>query len=225
MHDPTKEKLRQGRRLLRALLPVARAKLKEYKTAEVKEFSALGRAQMPFVTENNFDALLIYPAPHGGWHVDLKLKRVPPGVANILGTPVEKPVPTRELADEVAIDMLATALCLSEQQKAAPRESKAAFLLHGWEIPIHPDILAVLAYAGYGETTEERRAMAAARIGELLTELCGREPFSAALFQSWSKDDQARLMSVIHMAAYHHILRYPPRQDASPSGHHPHETR
>jgi hypothetical protein len=53
-------------------LPIARARLNEVDRFELA--SPLGEAQLPYVTEDNLSAILIYQAPKGGWHADLLLK-------------------------------------------------------------------------------------------------------------------------------------------------------
>jgi hypothetical protein len=71
--------LERGRRLLKELLPWARSEAKK-DSLKFEPKSALGRASMSHVSEDKLDAVMIYPAPKGGWHGDVVLKGVPPGV-------------------------------------------------------------------------------------------------------------------------------------------------
>src|SRR6476661_4921942 len=95
-----------GRRLLQILLPRAKAKAAK-DNPTYRPISALGRAQMPHLRIDNVEAVLIYQAPKGGWHGDVVLRKVPPGVPDILGSPVDNPRPTREMAVESTTALLA----------------------------------------------------------------------------------------------------------------------
>jgi hypothetical protein len=214
--QPTAEQVRQGVRLLRDLLPWARAEAKKRgNDHELMAGSALGKSQFPYITEDNFVALVIYPAPFGGWHADMLLKNVPPGVPNSIGSPVATPYETREKAEAYAKEMLIGMLVQAARSKAEP-PSNPAFLFYDWEIKLQRELLDKLlaqkpdATKGYG--SEE------AAIARLEGIVAGLEKigFHQQNFDSWPIEWQNRLMSVVYMAALSGLFVYPPRQDAPP---------
>ena len=109
----TKDQMKAGRALLRDLLPAAReaAGTQEHPLAIT---SGVAKASAPYLREDNFEAIVIYPAPLGGFHCDLLLKKTPPGVANTMGSPVAKPLPSREAALDYAHTIL-TAMVARER--------------------------------------------------------------------------------------------------------------
>lgn len=207
----------QGRRRLQQLLPAARAHVRKHPPKDGGG-TALGDAQMSHLTEANFDALVIYPAPLGGWHSDLLLRDMPPGLPNSVGTPVAAPLRTREDAEEHSALLLQFALYIIERnrtEKATPK--KPVFLLYDYKIDLQPDVLekslAARPELGGGYSSVEA---AESRIAELLAELA---PGGFKGTEGWSPEDLTRLWAVLHMAALSGLFVYPPRRDASPSGH------
>jgi hypothetical protein len=97
------------RQRLLQLLPWARAEAKK-KAWSIEVSSALAKATMQYVTEDNLEGIAIYPAPKGGWHCDVTLINVPPGVPNALGTQVAHPLATRADAEAHAKILLVTIL-------------------------------------------------------------------------------------------------------------------
>jgi hypothetical protein len=205
---------RQGRRLLRELLPWAKA---ESRKAEVETEigSALGRSVVTYLTEDNLDALLIYPAPKGGWHADVVLKSVPPGVPNVFGTPVENPCRTRAEAEERGKDLLVSLLQLAAKNVGA-EPAAPVFMLHDWTFPLKTDVLPQALTlmpefaSGYGSPLQ-----ASARVEAALDELCP-EGFDGKAFDAWPHDKKARLWAVLHIAALSGLFVYPMRRDAAP---------
>lgn len=211
---------RQGRRRLRELLPWARAEARKpgYADSEIKEQSALGRASFSHVTEDNLDALVIYPAPLGGWHADLVLKHVPPGVPNTIGSPVGSPFPTRSAAEDGAKKTLVMMLVTAARNRASPAASlPPVFILYGWSMDLLPalfeEALALFPDRADGYGSKEA---AAARIEETLAALCPAG-FDGVAFNDWSHGDKVALMTVLHIAALSGVFAYPLRRDAPPA--------
>lgn len=213
----------RGRRLLRELLPWARAEARKGE-AKFESRSALGAATAAYVTLENLDALLITPAPLGGWHADIVFKHTPPGVPNTMGTPVERPMRTRQEAEEAGKNILVMVCAIAASNEAAkPPPAPPVFLLSGWACKLVPEVFE-LSLMGMpdgaggpngGYTSKEH---AIERIEETLAELCP-EGFDGKAFNAWDPAKKAELISVLHIAALTGVFAYPPRRDATPSGH------
>ena len=215
LSSPTAEELRQGRRRLKALLPLARvlARSMEY-GMDVR--SSIMRAQLPYLVEAHMEALVIYPAPLGSWHVDLLLKRVPPGVANSLGSSSGKPEATRDDADKRALRFLAAVLATGQQPAPAP---DPAFVLHEIAIPLPRELYDKAAeasaggLAGYG--THE---LARQRVADTVAQTFPRG-FTVEALNALSRVELAQLMTVLLIATLNGVFRYPFPADGTPSGH------
>ena len=210
--------LRQGKRLLRELLPWARAELaKEHDYAEAE--TRLGEATLSYVTEDNLAALMIVRAPKGGWYADLVLKSVPPGVPNVIGTPVDTPLRTRAEAEERAKRTLVMALVVARRNaETKPQALPPVFTLCGWAIKLSPVVLPTAlklmpeGAAGYGTPLQ-----AAGRVEATLDQLCP-EGFDGEAFNTWPREKQARLVGVLHVAALSGLYVFPMRQHKAPEG-------
>ena len=137
----SEQTMAEGRARLQEWLPAAREQARA-DGATVLDLTPIAKAQRPYLTEANLDAVVLYPGPLGGWHADLLLKHAPPGIANALGTPSAEPLRTREEAEERGRTVLA--FCLTDVSPPPPAERPApAFLLYGWSIALVPEILAL----------------------------------------------------------------------------------
>jgi hypothetical protein len=183
--------------------------------------SPLAQGQAQYVTEDNLDALVISPAQLGGWHADLILKRVPPGVPNTIGSPVASPYRTYNEAERHAKTLLVTALMMGA--KADPSRPPA-FLFYGFAIPLHAKIyeetLAKMppGYRGYGSPEA-----AIARLDEVMDQIAPGRPADVD-FNAWDHERKLRVVAILYGAALSGLFAYPPRRDASPSGHSAAET-
>lgn len=213
----------RGRRLLRELLPWAKAEARKGE-AKFKATSSLGSATASYVSLENLDALLITPAPLGGWHADVVFKYTPPGIPNTMGTPVERPMRTRQEAEEAGKSILVMVCAIAASNEAAkPPPAPPAFLLNGYSFKLVPEFfeLSLTIMPGGaggpngGYPSKER---AIERIEETLTELCP-EGFDGKAFNGWDQDRKCALLTVLHIAALTGVFAYPPRRDATPSGH------
>jgi hypothetical protein len=211
----TPEEYRQGRRRLRELLPWARAEAKK-PGAEIRGKSALYDTTAAYVTEDNLEALLIYPAPLGGWHCDVMFKDVPPAVPNCMGSPVATPFRTRAEAEDHGKWLLVSLLTIAQQPKG---NGNPVFLLYGAVLRLLPEAIAAAARAepdsvdrGYGS-----KEHAVNRIKETLAEVCP-EGFTVDAFnKTMAREKKARLLAVLHIAALSGLFAYPPRLDQPPA--------
>lgn len=204
--------LLEGRRLLRELLPRAR---QETMNVDNASMSSLMKATLPFITEENLDALLVYEAPvTGGWLADLVFKNVPPGVCNIFGTPTGYPHLTREAAIEYGVTLISLALTMSSQKPTVSEDTKPAFLYFGTVFSLDTAMLGFLIAQGAKYDSIKH---AHDRINEVTQSLFrDRRRPTFERIQSLLKDDVARLMSVLYMAAMTGVLRYPPIEPGIP---------
>lgn len=209
---------RQGRRRLRDWLPTARASI-EKDPPRAEFLSGVAKAQAPHVVDDNLDAVLIYPAPKGGWHADVVLKDVPPGVPNTLGTPMQHPVATREEAERRARGLLE--MCLAQAKKNAekltpPPWPNPAFELFGWSFPI-PARMIDLCLTEMPELAVpyRTRERAIQRVEAILAELAP-EGFDGDLVGQWPIEKRARLLSVLTGCVLTGLYRYPPNLDEAP---------
>lgn len=204
----------RGQRLLRELLPWARA---ESRKAYVKPemTSALGRAAATYLSEDNLDALIIYPAPKGGWHADVVLKKTPPGIPNSFGTPVGQPRRTRAEAEQAGKDILVSLLFLAAKNAAA-EAAPPVFMLHGWNITLSPDVLPIALTimpahkSGYGS-----KLQASAQVEQAIDRYFPNG-FDGESLRALSQEEQTHFMIVLHIAALSGLHAYPMRQDAAP---------
>ena len=214
---PTDEELRQGRRRLRALLPVARV-LARSMDHGMDVRSSILRPQLPYLVESHMEALVIVPAPLGGWHVDLLLKRVPRGVSNVLGTSSAQPEATQHAANERALRFLAAVLATGQQPAPAP---DPAFVLHEVAIPLPRELYDKAEQAGLlagGLTGYGSREMAQQRVADTVEATFPRG-FTVAALDALSRPELAQLMAVLLIATLNGVFRYPFPTDGTPSGH------
>ncbi|MCL7466373.1 hypothetical protein [Phaeovulum sp. NW3] len=87
---------------------------------------------MPHLRVTNLEALVVYQDRAGGWIADIGLKKVPPGVADVIGTPGAAPLPNRAAAWAQACGLLA-AITEADHQRKSGRNLMALALA-----AIHP---------------------------------------------------------------------------------------
>lgn len=211
----TEQDMRQGRRRLRHLLPQARALVRSLDEG-FRFVSAIAKAQAPFVTERNLEALVIYPAELAGWHVDLLLSKVPSGIANVIGSPNFKPCATRDEAEAVAINFLAAVLKASDSP--AP-ESPRSFVLFDTAFSF-PDAVfgEALRLMPSDYTRPGTRTLALDRIKAAVARLFP-QGFTGEGFDNLPPDEKALLMTLMLTATLRGVYRYPPRADGTPPAH------
>lgn len=215
-----------ARHRLKQWLPWARAEAR--KLDGTFKLGSLGEVQAPYVREDNFAGIRIYEAPLGGWHADLVLKKVPPGVPNTLGTPVGSPCRTRAEAVETGRKTLVFALKIAAENKAKPTD-EGVFLFYDWAVPIDLDILEIgllrwphgVGGPNGGFVSKEQ---AIQRIEEVRDKLFPGGVTEDAL-NNLALSERAALRTILGIAAMTDVFAYPPREDRSPSGHGESSTR
>jgi hypothetical protein len=208
----------EGKWRLTKLLPKARKKIKNGQgLTEVHMQSPLAKAQAAHIREDNLDAVIVYPAPLGGWHVDVLLRYAPPGVPNSFGSPVGNPYRTRAEAEQAAVDLLVVVLTIAKEQ-AQP--TTPVFLLFGGPFKLIPDLLCHPLAHGWGSKE-------AAIIGLTATmeRLFGAAEPTTEQFKDMTGDQMVAMSYAIHRAALDGVFAYPIRRDKSPSGHDENATR
>lgn len=225
---PTAAEFNQGVRRLRDLLPWARSQLRKIDADPALHEMHLGPlalAVRPHVREDNFESLVIYPAPLGGYHTDLFLRKIPAGVPNSLGSPVANPLATKQEAEAVAKSLLIAALSIAMQ---APHDSPAAhptFLFYDGLFRLDERILEFGDKVGgscFG--TAGMRAACIDRFDRLVAELFPGG-FSEDVCEALPTDAMAKLSAAAHAAALNGIFAYPSRKDAPPPTHETHQTK
>lgn len=210
--EPTPQDVRQGVRRLRTLLPAARASVQR-NSHQVSDLSVIAQAQQPWVREDNFSALVIYPAPLGGFHADLQFKYAPPGVSNVLGTPVQSPCRNRAEAETAAFAILCMALQLEAQTKAVGTRPTGdrQFLFHSVAVTLPAKVYneALDAFPGIEVVLSE--AMALERLDEVTAALFGDTTPTYERVMALSREAAARLQAVCLVATLVGVFRYPAR--------------
>lgn len=199
---------REGRQRLIAWLEQAKEDAKDVLKAEFG--TPLGRTQSSYLSYDKLDQVRIYPAPKGGWHADVILKDLPPGIPNAMGTPVETPCKTREDAEKVGRGILAGVVAQIEKNgKQAPLPP--VFLLHGYSFPLVPKVFEAAAQldfmGGYGSDLR-----AVARLEEVIDALFP-DGFDVNQFNNFDNDRKATLLAVLHQCVLSGLFRYPMRKD------------
>lgn len=134
---PSPAGLRRGRARVPEFIELAHALLNDGFAQELRLGTGLGRATLPHLRVENLAAVLISPAPFGGYHADLVFTGVPPGICNTLGTPVSTPEPTCEAAEATAVRILALLLHRNRLVLAPSSDpEQVIFQLHGTEFEV-----------------------------------------------------------------------------------------
>jgi hypothetical protein len=216
-HHDSPENQRKAKRLLRDLLPRAKALARGSTGATRFDLSPLGASISGLVHARNLLAVHIYEANLGGWIADLEVKKAPVGAPRIYGTPVENPCRTREEALDQAINMLAAVLLTDQPEPKLP--SHRIFELYGLGIPVPGAALDEL-HSAVGETKaqahvsgEEVEVLIEATVARLFAGMPTKEKLL-----SLAREELAELFLILGIAMLKGYFRYPAPQ-ARPSGH------
>lgn len=199
-----------GRRRLAAYLPGALKEFEAARSLQPKK-SALGGAVAPYLTVDNFDSLVIHPAAKGGWEVSLELKRVPQGIPNCIGTPVERPHRTEEEAEKAAQGILLLALLMGAHAKT-PEAAGPVFLLYGYTVRL--DQLSYEIEVEHDVDLTDQGAAAHA-IATFIDKHCP-DGFTPQVAYRWPRIIQAELLATLHIATLAGIFAYPLRKPEAP---------
>lgn len=206
--------IRQGVRRLRDWLPSARAEANRIVEFQFDYVSSIAKAMFPYVREANLRALVIYPAPKGGWHGDVMLNDVPRGVANAFGSPTQAPLPTVAAAEKYLRTVLVQALIVSDRIQPAVEDEPPppAFVLFDWVTDLDPRSLTLCGSVMPSDYTRER---AVEFLEETLAEVAPGG-FDAETMDDWPRSAKTRLYTALHLAALKGVMRYPLNQDMPP---------
>lgn len=194
-------RVQDPRVLLQVLLPEAR-RLAEGQEGAVKGQTALWEAAAPYYRDDNLKGVHVYLMP-GGWCADVQFAEVPPGISNVLGTPVEQPLESEAHAMEQAKSLLAMIVVAS---RAPPLPGIGpVFLFHGYKIPIHQDLMDTIA----GLPVGDNRDYVLGRLADVDAMLT---PLSTDRMNGMSPDERKSLFVVSAMALAQGILRWPQRE-------------
>ena len=146
--------------LLDFLVPMVadRARLMRSHSAKLNPTTSIGQTGMPWFILSRVAGVRINPGGRGGYLADILLTKVPSGLPNVFGTPVETPLPDYASAVDAALTMLALAL-INEESGAQAQNDPAAvpeFVLYGCPIRI-PRHLMMLASPIIDSTDEAQR--------------------------------------------------------------------
>ena len=202
-----------GRRRLQEWLPAARAEAAAG-DAGLTDLSPLARAQEPYVTEANLDAVLIHPGRLGGWHADVVLKSVPLGVGNSIGTAVEKPSATREEAEHLGRTLLVMCLVHERRARAMPpvAPAPAPFVLYGCAVPLSGEGMLTAAILN-GDRRPAPEMLGPAIAG--LVRLSCPGGFTLAAYEALPGSVRDQLLGWLHLAALGGMHAYPLDQDGA----------
>jgi len=213
---PEDDYYRLGKRRLRAWLSKAKAELRKESDTKFEPKSPLGNAMMTHLREDRIDAVVIYPAPLGGWHADVVFKGLPPGMPNTMGSPVGMPIPTFEDAEKTAYNTLLMVLRICEENKAAKREgAEPVFWLYDCVFTLSRPVLekmrSLIPVAS--DTTRAIEMM-----DEVLsTHLPGvSEAEFSDRFKALTEEARRSIVTAVHMAAFNGLYRYPARTHGKP---------
>lgn len=211
---PDERTLQRGRRRLRDLLPAARAKVRAGYSLENP--SPLARAFGVHVREDNIDAVVVHPGPKGGWHCDVLLRDVPPGVPNCIGSPIATPFHTEREAEAYAVDALALALAMERDRKAGALPlGKPVFWLHDLTLELSPDVLQRAAKVRQ-ESFDMTRDDVIAGLRRTLSRLGLEHDATLEQVEALPEMDRVLLAANLHGAAACGLFTWPPRMDAPP---------
>jgi hypothetical protein len=221
---PSYAELTTGRRLLKTLLPMARERHSKgpVTTRGFEAVSAPAKAVAPWFRIDNIEAILIFEAPLGGWIADFLLKETPPGVPNVMGTPVGTPHATRQQAQDYAVSTMAALMATKPYAEAPP-----GFSFHGWGVKLDAYLLGKVvehfprgAYEGYSSVEAGFK-----RLHEMEEQLFPGGDVTAEKIDALDRDERAVFLSVLHIAALTGIFRYPAPEPGTLSGHKEHGTK
>ncbi|MCW3783031.1 hypothetical protein [Defluviimonas salinarum] len=228
MTNYTDEERRRGRRLMKELAPRIKAEVMKQRretpadASRMAPRSGVGQGLMAELTERNLDALIVYRRGERQWYADVTLKGLPPGVANVLGTPVRAPLPTEAEAQAAGRSMLIGIWATILDNQSVARDTRARdriFELHGYEIPIPAEIVEAISAAQrpFGQAIGLTPADSRAQLRLRLTEIMGADRFDPDIWEKASDHQrmliQANIVSLLAMGD----VRYPPHITLAPT--------
>lgn len=202
----TDRELRQGRRLLKEILPRTKAKVMKMRREEPGKLSLApkshqGSSLMSRLRQENLEALVIYQRNGGRWYADLLLKKMPVGAPNVMGTPVSDPLSSEKEAREAGQGLLEGILnaCLDNELAKSDKVATddLVFDFPSTALNVPSQVVEEISSAfnaipeGMGPTLEIMRAQLRTR----LLEFFGAEDMTSEDWESLSADRKTVLMA------------------------------
>lgn len=205
----------RARQRLKSMMEQAKADALQEKEGQEFHSSNVFKALEPHLTLESFDGIHIYPGPVGGWHADLTLRGLPTGLPNVLGTPKAMPCSSREEAERMAGEMLATFVRLvtgRKHDKDSALAGNAAFSYDSVTLFIPLGLLAEIERVG-GAPPE---GYARKRLSEIRRELTDQPEIDGKVMESLSDEQVRRFQAVLALGLLSGISRWPETQDLPP---------
>ena len=211
--DKDAEEYRQGRRLMKELLPRARAEGREAlddPSAEM-QMSAMMESLGLRTSEANLDALVVYEEGHGKWYGDVVLKDTPPGVPSAFGTPSSMPRATRDEAVKDAYDSLVMFFLIQERLKREGRKDSGTIPFHLYETVFHlpSEMVEDIGAAGALLAPNYSQKEAIDFFERTLSEEVKGKKFDGELFDSLPRSGQRTLLGAMSLLLFLGVFRYP----------------
>ena len=182
--------------------------------------SLLAQSMLPHLKKNSMKALHIYEADLGGWHADIELRGMPPGINSVMGTPVASPCETREEAERLGDLFVATVLSFIEGKVKVKetdpilKEGKVAFFeFHGASFPLPIEMLEFMKTVAPNDVDETYAKM---RLKDMEALYVVNGKFDSEKWDKQPRETQLEFISVLVVAMLNGFLRWPPNEAAPP---------
>lgn len=215
----TEEQLEEGRSRLARLLPDAKAEAKadlRKGGTEVEVLTARGQAVDRYIRIDNLEALVVHSSDQG-WYADILLKEVPPGIANVMGTPTSHPLATREEAEEAAATLLRMGAMQSALNTGAsadtPETDVRPFSIYDLTIDLPGEAVDMIVGAGavIGQSRDEMAVYSFGRMREVCDRHGIDETTTADAMNSLSDENMMEIVRLSCMLASCGHIAYPPQ--------------
>lgn len=211
------KQMKDGRSRLKRLLPEARAYARvaiRNPDIQMRVNTVKGMATQRYIQVENFRALVIYRTPRG-WYADLLLKNVPPGVSDVMGTPMSMPHTNRDEAEEAAIQILQSMCLQSIMNEGLVSDTSKGdvrpFKLFNISIPLPGETvdICVTVIAITGQTILEARNYALGRMNETCARIGIGEATSLEDMGGIPEADHEEIFRLCCMIAATGCVEYP----------------
>jgi hypothetical protein len=210
MKSPSEAELEAGRRLLRRLLPRA---IKDVKDGiyRADTTNLMSDALATNITLDNLDAIIIHEGEADGYLAELTFKDMPPGFPVALGTPVEEPHGSRQVAQDSAFGLLGTVIAMIFQAEGKPKQPPQ-FIYHDWVVGLMPELLDALINRGIRNSLGMDEAFRRLRDFDIKHPAVSKDDIHRL-----EESSRKLLFTRIHMAAALGIFRYPEIKAKAPA--------
>ncbi len=137
----------------------------------------------------------------GGWVADVEFSNVPAGISNILGSPENNPLRTREDALDHAVNLLANLIVAKDEPR--PHAVDPVFLYHGIAITVPQALLSTLAAC----RPDQDDSYAKRRLGDIDEALA---PVTAEKLNALDEKTRIQVVTIATMALLSGVMRWPP---------------